>query len=104
MDGLRRRIVANASGANLFAAEAARVGSPLRALAAVTAALPDDTFLTGFTMRERRLSLIGRSAAAARLIGAMSAEPDLRDAAFDAPVTRVADRTDLFSIRATLAP
>ncbi len=104
VDALRRQISASSSGANLLAAEAARVGSPLRALAAVTDALPDDTYLTAFAMRERKLSLSGRSAAAARLIGEMSANPDLRDPAFDAPVTRVGDRSDLFSIRATLAP
>ncbi len=104
VDALRRRVAANESGATLFTAEAARVGSPLRALAAVTTALPDDTFLTGFTMRDRKLSLSGRSAAAARLIGLLSADPDLQDPAFDAPVTRAGDRLDLFSIRATFAP
>ena len=104
VDALRRRVAANQSGANLFLAEASRVGSPLRALAAVTAALPDDTYLTSFTMRERRMSLSGRSAGAARLISALSADPDLRDPAFDAPVTRAGDKLDLFSIRVTLAP
>ena len=104
VDALRRRVAANQSGANLFSAEASRIGSPLRALAAVTAALPDDTYLTSFTMRERRMSLSGRSAGAARLISALSADPDLRDPAFDAPVTRAGDKLDLFSIRVTLAP
>ena len=104
VDALRRRVNANESGASLFSAEAARIGSPLRALAAVTAALPDDTFLTAFAMRDRKLSMSGRSAAAARLIGLLSADPDLRDPAFDAPVTRAGDRLDLFSIRATFAP
>ena len=104
VDALRRRVADNDSGANLFAAELARIGSPLRAIAALTAAMPDDTYLTSFTMRERKLSVSGRSAAAAQLIGTLSANPDLRDPAFDAPVTRVGDRSDLFSIRATLAP
>ena len=104
VDALRSRLEANESGATLFTAEAARVGSPLRALAALTSALPDDTYLTSFTMRDRKLSLSGRSAAAASLIGALSADPDVRDPAFDAPVTRAGDRQDLFSIRATLAP
>lgn len=104
VDGLRRRITASASGTGLFAVEATRVGSALRAIAAVTAALPDDTYLTNLTMRDRKLALSGRSASAARLIPALSAGPDLRDPAFDAPVTRVNDRTELFSIRATLAP
>ena len=104
VDILRRRVADNGSGANLFAAELARVGSPLRAIAALTAAMPDDTYLTNMTLRERKLSITGRSAAAAQLIGTFSANPDLLDPAFDAPVTRVGDRSDLFSIRATLAP
>ena len=104
VEALRRRVADNDSGANLFLAELARVGSPLRAIAALTAAMPDDTYLTNLTMRERKLSVSGRSAAAAKLIGTLSANPDLRDPAFDAPVTRVGDRSDLFSIRATLAP
>ncbi len=104
VDALRRRLAANESGANLFIAEAARVGSPLRALAALTTALPDDTYLTSFAMKDRKLSLSGRSAGAASLIAALSADPELRDPAFDAPVTRAGDRQDLFSIRATLAP
>lgn len=104
VDALRRRVANNDTAANLFIAESARIGSPLRAIAAVTAALPDDTSLTSLSMRERRLSLSGLSAGAARLIAALSANPDLRDPAFDAPVTRVGDRSDLFSIRATLAP
>lgn len=104
VDGLRRRLAANTSGSDLFAAESARTGSPLRAVAALTAALPDDTFLVTLAMRDRKLSMTGRSAAAARLIGTLDGDPDLRDAAFDAPVTRAGDKSDLFSIRATLAP
>ncbi len=104
VDALRRRLAANTSGADLFTAESARFGSLLRALAAVTTALPDDTYLTGFTLRDRSLSLTGRSAAAVKLIGLLSADPDLRNPAFDAPVTRIGEKSDLFSIRATLAP
>ena len=104
VEGLRRRIAANASGSDLFSAETAKIGNPLRALAAVTAALPDDTFLTSFAMRNRKISISGRSAGAARLIATLSADPELRDPAFDAPVTRAGDRADLFSIQLGLAP
>ena len=104
VEALRRKLTANESGATLFTKEAGRVGSPLRALAALTVALPDDTYLTSFAMKERKMSLAGRSGGAASLIATLSADPDLRDPAFDAPVTRVGDRQDLFSIRATLAP
>lgn len=104
VEGLRRRLDASSGGADLFATERARVGNPLRALAAVTSALPDETYLTAFAMRERKLSLSGRSATAARLISALSADPALRNPAFDAPVTRVSDKSDLFAIRAELSP
>ena len=104
VDALRRRIAANTSGTDVFSAENARIGNPLRALAAVTAALPDDTYLTAFAMRERKISIAGRSAGAARLINALSTDPELRDPAFDAPVTRAGDKLDLFSIQVRLAP
>ncbi len=111
VDALRLRIAATSSGSDLFAVERAHVGNPLRALAAVTNALPDDTYLTAFAMRQLTLSLAGRSAAAVKLIGLLAADPELRDPAFDAPVTRTisgvgqtAAQTDLFSIRVGLAP
>ena len=104
LNALRRRLDAGSGSGAVFAAERARTGDAMLALAALTAALPDDTYLLSFAMRERHLTLAGRSAAAPRLIAALSADPALRDAAFDAPVTRGADRTDVFSIRATLAP
>ena len=104
VEGLRRRLAATVSGADLLAAETARVGNPLRALAAVTAALPDDTYLVSFSLRERSMALSGRSAAATRLITTLSADPDLQDPSFDAPITRVGDKADLFSIRVRLAP
>ena len=104
VDSLRRRIGVNASGTNLFAAERARAGNPLRALAAVTTALPDDTYLTAFALRNRVLSMAGQSGSAARLIAALSTDPALRNSAFDAPITRVSDRAELFSIRAEFSP
>ena len=104
VEALRRRLAATVSGVDLLAAETARVGNPLRALAAVTAALPDDTYLVSFSLRERVMALSGRSAAATRLITTLSADPDLQDPSFDAPITRVGDRADLFSIRVRLAP
>jgi hypothetical protein len=47
--------------------------------------------------------MAGRSAGAARLIGLLSADPTIRDAAFAAPVTRAdSGGVDAFSIRAEL--
>ena len=81
----------------------AAIGNPLVALAAVTDALPDDTYLTDFTEHHRELVLTGESAAAAALIERLSDNAVLRDPAFAAPVTR--DETsgaDSFSIRVGL--
>ena len=80
----------------------------LRAIAALTEILPDDTWLTELTLRQRKLTMAGRSAGAARLIGLLSADPTIRDAAFAAPVTRAegtraeSGGVDAFSIRAEL--
>jgi general secretion pathway protein L len=102
-EALRRRIADAKGGQDAFAAERARVGDALRAIAALTEILPDDTWLTELTLRQRRLTIAGRSAGAARLIGLLSADPTIRDATFAAPVTRAdSGGADAFSIRAEL--
>ena len=59
----------------------------------------------GVAVRGRVLTLAGQSAAAARLIPALTAAPTLRDPAFSAPITRnEATQAELFSIRAMVAP
>jgi general secretion pathway protein L len=103
--GLRRRITAATAGSDVMRAQRERLGDPLQALAAVTGALPDDTYLTDLTMHQRRLTLDGQSAAAVRLIARLSAEPAIRNPAFTAPVTRSdGGQGDQFSIGADLAP
>ena len=95
-----------------MAAESARLGSALQAIATLTGLLPDDTHLTALTLRQRRLTIAGQSADAANLIPLLSADPTLRDVAFLSPVTRAAqeqtqapaqgparERAELFSIR-----
>jgi len=102
---LRRRLAGQQSGGNAIAAEQARLGDALGALAAMTAILPDATFLNSFTLAQRKLTLAGQSNDAARLIAAMSADPAIRNPSFAAPVTRAATgQADLFSIHAELAP
>lgn len=102
---LRRQIASGAAGADVLTAQRAATGDALAVLATVTDLLPDDTYLTELTLHGRVLSLTGQSAAAARLIAALSADPLLRDPAFIAPVTRnEMARADQFSIRAGLAP
>jgi general secretion pathway protein L len=107
-EALRRRMAEAKGGQDAFAAERARVGDALQAIAAITDILPDDTWLTELTLRQRKLGMAGRSAGAARLIGLLSADPTIRDAAFAAPVTRAegtraeSGGVDAFSIRAEL--
>lgn len=64
------------------------VGNPLLVLAAVTDALPDDTFLSDFTQHHREIGMIGQSRDAAALIQRLSDNVVVRDPAFSAPVTR----------------
>lgn len=97
---LRERIAKVASAANLVAAEHHRVGDPLDVLSIVTTALPDDTFLTDLSIRQGKLEMTGQSRTAARLIGALSTSPTIRNPAFIASVTRADNGSDAFSIRA----
>ena len=87
-----------------MARELERTGDPLQILATVTHILPDDTYLTDLSLRQRQLTIVGRSSSAPRLITGMSADPTIRNAAFAAPVTRVEGASvDMFSIRAEIA-
>jgi general secretion pathway protein L len=105
VEALRRGITADGAGRDVLAKEMQRTGDVLQVLATITRILPDDTYLTDFSLRERQMTLGGRSAAAARLITSLSADPSIRGAAFAAPVTRLEGATtDLFSIRAEIAP
>jgi general secretion pathway protein L len=101
---LRRRITGAGAGGDAVAAETRRLGDTLEALAAVTEILPDDSYLTEFTMRERKMTLSGLSASAPKLINALSTDPRIRNPSFTAPVTRSeSNHNDVFSIRAELA-
>lgn len=101
---LRRRISGAGAGGDAVAAETRRLGDTLEALAAVTEILPDDSYLTEFTMRERKMTLSGLGASAPRLISLLSGDPRIHGPAFTAPVTRSeTNHLDVFSIRAELA-
>ncbi|MDO9712293.1 PilN domain-containing protein [Paracraurococcus lichenis] len=102
-EALRRRLATAKGGQDAFAAERARIGDALRVIATLTELLPDDTWLTELTLRQRKLTIAGRSSGAARLIGLLSADPGIRETAFVAPVTRAeSGGVDVFSIRAEL--
>ena len=104
VDALRRDLAGGDAGRDILAKEMERTGDVLQTLATVTRILPDDTYLTDFALRERQMTLSGRSASAPRLITALSADPAIRNTAFAAPVTRIEGATsDVFSIRAEAA-
>ena len=87
-----------------MAAETRRLGDTLEALAALTEVLPDDSYLTEFTMRERKITMAGLGASAPNLIKGLSADPRVRNPAFTAPVTKSeTNHLDVFAIRAELA-
>lgn len=104
-DSLRQEIDRLSGSAGFIEAERDKTGRPLVVLAATTRVLPDDTYLTELELRQRKLTLSGRSAGAARLIGALAADAEFRNPGFSAPVTRLeALRAELFTINAEVKP
>ena len=102
---LRHRLALAGASGDAAANARQSIGDALQAVATLTTALPDGTYLTDLTMHQRHLSLSGRSANAVRLIALLSAERVLHGAAFDAPLTRTeGGKGDLFSIGADLVP
>ena len=104
-EGLRQEIDRLSGSAGFIESERDKAGRPLIVLAAATRILPDDTYLTEMELRQRKLTLSGRSAGAARLIGAFAADGEFRNPGFSAPVTRLeALRAELFTINAEVGP
>ena len=99
---LRSQLARRSTASAAFARARQSTGDALGAIAALTRALPDDTYLTSLGLHQLHLSFDGQSAAAAKLIGRITADPALREPSFAAPVTSTGTR-DLFSIHATLA-
>ncbi|HLY56042.1 MAG TPA: PilN domain-containing protein [Stellaceae bacterium] len=103
-EGLRRQL-ASSAGADVLTNERSRLGDPMAVLAAATQILPDDTRLTDFTMEQRKVTMNGQSVAAAKLIGALAADPLFKDPAFAAPSTHMPGaRTETFSISTEARP
>jgi general secretion pathway protein L len=104
VEALRRGLAASNGAHDVIAQEAARTGDVLQVLATVTRILPDDSYLTDFALRERQMTISGRTASAPRLITGLSADPAIRDPAFAAPVTRTEGAaSEVFSIKAEVA-
>ncbi|HTV46468.1 MAG TPA: PilN domain-containing protein [Stellaceae bacterium] len=104
-DSLRREIRQLSGSADLIQRERDKAGQPLAVLAAATRVMPDDSYLTELELLQRKLTISGRSAAAARLIAAFAANPEFRNPAFAAPVTRIeALHQEIFTIITEVAP
>lgn len=102
---VRRQAGQAAATIDFLTKERDKSGSALGALAAATASLPDDSYLSTLSMRAGRLTLNGMSPSAAQLIGTLAEAPGLREPAFEAPVTRDADNElESFTISVALAP
>jgi general secretion pathway protein L len=103
-EALRGKIASSTVSRQAIAAARAQAAVPLRSIALLTDVLPDDTYLMTFDLRRNKVTITGRSAAAARLIGAMAAQTRIRDPAFTAPITRKVTRSgETFAIRAEFA-
>ena len=104
VDQLRQRIAGAGAGGDVVASETRRLGDALEGLAAVTDILPDDSYVTEYAMRERKITLSGLSASAPKLISALSTDSRIKNPAFTAPVTRQEVlHMDVFAISAGLA-
>jgi len=98
-DSVRQEIDRLSGSAEFVERERDKAGQPLAVLAATTDVMPDDTYLTEIELRGRKLTLSGHSAAASRLIGALSATGGFRNPGFAAPVTRIEGlHLELFTI------
>ena len=103
-EALRKRIAANTSGAGQIATARRQASEALRTLALLTDLLPDDTWLISLHLHDHKATLEGQSAAATKLIGALAAEPALKNPAFAAPVVRAETGADIFTIQAEFGP
>jgi general secretion pathway protein L len=104
-DKLHGEIARLTGSAELIVREREKVGRPLAVIAAATRVLPDDTYLTEMQLQQRKLTMSGRSAAAAKLIGAVAADSEFHNPTFAAPVTRIeALKQEIFTIVTEVAP
>ena len=104
-DALRREADRLSRSAAFVRSAKEKRARPLEVLATVTQLLPDDTYLTDIELRQRKLTLSGRSAGAARLIGVFAADARFRNPGFAAPVTHIeAFRADVFTIIVEMGP
>ncbi len=102
---LRLEIDRLSGSADLIESERLKSGRPLAVLAALSALLPADTYLTDFVEQEGKITLTGRSPQASRLIALLTKGEGLRNPTFAAPVTHIAaSQTEAFMIKAEAVP
>jgi general secretion pathway protein L len=97
------RLDGTAGGGDVIMAERHRFADPLRVLAGLTEALPDDTFISDFQLKGHKLAIAGQSSDATRLIGILAANVLFRDPSFASPVTRLGSESgalEVFSLTA----
>ena len=102
---LRRSADQSARTATFLRSQGEHYGRTLASLAAVTRALPDESYLTALTLRAGRLTMTGLSNSAAELVGLFAKVPEFREPAFDSPVVG-SENGDLesFTLSVKLAP
>jgi general secretion pathway protein L len=102
---LRQTLDSATRGVDLLKEERKRNTSVVSVLAAVTEALPDDTYLTSLSIRGGKLTMSGLSSSAASLIGVLAKTPWFAGPAFDAPVVQNEQNDrESFTLSVTLAP
>jgi general secretion pathway protein L len=98
---LRRTITERVAAMQYFGRQSG--GSTLATLAAVTSALPDDSFLTALSLHGSKLTMTGSSEEAAKLIGALSRSAAIQAPNFDSSIVTESDPgLESFTISATL--
>jgi general secretion pathway protein L len=87
-----------------FMGQAHHGDSALQILASATKALPDDSYLTSFSVHGGQVTLTGSSQGAAKLIGALAVSRAFHDPVFDAALVQgEGDDQERFTISARLA-
>jgi general secretion pathway protein L len=105
VETMRQKLNASTAGSDILARERQRTGDVPSILAGVTRVLPDGSYLTDLALRQRQLTIGGRSISAPNLITSFAGDPAFRNASFAAPVTRInGTALDVFSIRAEVSP
>jgi general secretion pathway protein L len=103
VERVRQRMANDRQQVEALAAQRTAFGDPLAMLAAVTAAIPDDTWLNSLEYSRGKLRISGQSKAASHLIGDMSQGTVFKNPEFSAPVTRAEDgKVDVFTISAEM--